>query len=174
MTPLALITGSVIIIVFSWFFSIKHRRYHGIPRFFSFESVFVLALLNHKLWFFNPFSPHQILSWIFLVGSALAGIAGYATLSKKGRPGANIEETTLLVRSGIYRFIRHPLYLSLLLLGTGILLKQSGPVQIIAGIVNAIALFFTARIEEREMVEKFGKEYEDYMKDTKMFIPFVF
>lgn len=173
MTPLTLITGSFIIFFFSWFFSIKHHRYHGIPRFFSFESVFILTALNLKAWFISPFSPLQIVSWMLLLGSAWAAIAGYVTLKRRGQPGDSIEETTLLVRSGIYRHIRHPLYLSLLMLGTGIMLKHAGQVQIIAGIVNTIALFLTARIEEREMVKKFGEEYEDYMKDTKMFIPFV-
>jgi len=173
MNLMTLAAGTLIILAFSWFYSIKHYRYHGIPRFFSFESVFILTALNLKAWFETPFSPLHLLSWILLVASAWAGIAGFLTLKIKGRPGANIEETTLLVKSGIYRFIRHPLYLSLLLLGTGIMLKDPGPVQIIAGIVNAIALFLTALIEEREMVEKFGEEYSKYMRHSKMFIPFV-
>lgn len=173
MTPLTLITGTVIILAFSWFYSIKHRRYHGIPRFFSFESVFILGALNLRIWFDDPVSPLHILSWIFLLASALTGIAGYLTLSKKGRPGKNIEETTQLVRSGIYGLIRHPLYLSLFLLGSGIMLKDPGPVQITAGIVNGVALFLTSRIEEKEMLEKFGEEYRDYMRHSNMFIPFI-
>jgi protein-S-isoprenylcysteine O-methyltransferase Ste14 len=116
MTLLTLITGTGIIVAFSWFYSIKHHRYHGIPRFFSFESVFILGALNLGIWFDDPFSPLNILSWILLLGSAWSGIAGYLTLSKKGRPGKNIEETTQLVKTGIYGLIRHPLYLSLLLL----------------------------------------------------------
>ncbi len=173
MNFLTLIAGSVIILAFSWFYSVKHYRYHGIPRFFSFESIFILTALNLKGWFENPLSPLQLISWILLLASAWAGIAGFLTLKIKGRPGVNIEETTLLVESGIYRYIRHPLYLSLLLLGTAIVLKNPGPVQITAGIVNAIALFLTALIEEKEMIEKFGEEYKKYMKHTQMFIPFV-
>lgn len=45
--------------------------------------------------------------------------------------------------------------------------------SIIAGLVNLIALGVTAYIEEKEMVEKFGQQYRDYMKETKMFIPFI-
>ena len=173
MNPLVLITGTIIILVFSWLISVRQHRYHGIPRFFSFESIFILTSLNLKVWFENPLSPFQILSWLLLLGSVWTAIAGFVTLKKKGLPGTNFEETTQLVVSGIYRHIRHPLYLSLLLLGSGIMLKDPGPVQIITGMVNAIALFLTALVEEKEMIGKFGEEYEIYMKNSKMFIPFV-
>ena len=165
--------GTVLIIVISWFISIRDRRYHGISRFFSFESVFILALLNLRIWFVNPFSILQIISWILLTLSAYTVIAGYLLLSRKGNPDGNPENTSILVKSGIYKYVRHPLYLSLFLLGTGVMLKNPEKVQIALGIVNLIALWITARIEENEMIAKFGDEYREYMKDSKMFIPFL-
>jgi protein-S-isoprenylcysteine O-methyltransferase Ste14 len=84
-----------------------------------------------------------------------------------------MEETTSLINSGLYRYIRHPLYLSLILGGFGIMMKDPGWTQILLAGGNFIALYVTARVEEGEMIGKFGKEYTDYMKDTKMFIPFV-
>jgi len=169
-----LVTGTIIIVVFSWFFSIRAKRYHGITRFFSFESIFILFLLNYRLWFHDAFNWHQIISWIFLFGSIYPAVAGFLTLKREGKPKDNLENTTVLVRSGIYKYIRHPLYCSLLLLGTGIVCKDPGSLQIILGIINIAAIYFTARIEEKEMTAKFGEQYLDYMKDTKMFIPFVF
>ena len=170
----ALIKGTIIIILFSWYYSIKAKRYHGIARFFSFESIYILILLNYRLWFRDAFSWHQIISWIFLFASIYPGIAGYLTLRNRGEAKDHFENTTRLVRSGIYRYIRHPLYCSLLLLGTGTMFKDPGPIQIIAGIINALAVYFTALIEEKEMILKFGNQYSEYMKDTKMFIPFLF
>lgn len=169
-----LVTGTIIIIVFSWFYFVRAKRYHGITRFFSFESIFILFLLNYRLWFRDAFNWLQIISWIFLFASIYPGIAGFLTLKRVGKPKENFENTTALVRSGIYNYIRHPLYCSLLLLGTGIAFKDPGPFQIIPGIINIIAIYFTARIEEKEMTAKFGEQYIDYMKDTKMFIPFLF
>ena len=169
-----LTAGTVLIIVFSWYFSVKAKRYHGIARFFSFESIFILFLLNYRFWFRDAFNWHQVISWIFLVGSIYPGIAGYLTLRRQGKPKENFENTTVLVRSGIFGYIRHPLYCSLLLLGTGIMFKQPGTFQIVAGIINIFAIYLTARIEEKEMIVRFGDQYIDYMKDTKMFIPFLF
>jgi protein-S-isoprenylcysteine O-methyltransferase Ste14 len=166
--------GTILIIVFSWFLSIKHRRYHGIARFFSFESIFILVLLNYRVWFLKPLSPLQLLSWILLFSSVWFVLAGYFQLRNIGKPqGGNFENTTVLVKKGLYKYIRHPLYLSLFLLGTGVLLKNTGTYQLVLGAVNLFAVYLTARIEESEMVTRFGDEYRVYMKETKMFIPFV-
>jgi protein-S-isoprenylcysteine O-methyltransferase Ste14 len=168
-----LISGTIFIVLFSWFLSIKFRRYHGIARFFAFESVFILVLLNYKVWFITPFSVQQILSWILLIYSAYIAVAGYLTLKRKGKPDSNFENTSVLVKSGLYYYIRHPLYLSIFLLGSGVMLKHMGIVQLSLGAVNLIAIYLTARIEEKEMIVRFGDEYRDYMNETKMFIPFL-
>lgn len=168
-----LLIGTIFIILFSWFLSIKYKRYHGIARFFAFESVFILVLLNYKVWFTTPFSVPQIISWVLLILSAYIVADGYLTLKRKGKPDSNFENTSVLVKSGLYGYIRHPLYLSIFLLGTGVMLKQIGMLQLSLGAVNLVAIYITARIEEREMIAKFGEEYKDYMKETRMFIPFL-
>jgi protein-S-isoprenylcysteine O-methyltransferase Ste14 len=169
----ALITGTVFILLFSWFLSLRYKRYHGIARFFAFESVFILVLLNYKVWFTDPSSLFQLISWILLILSLYVAITGYQLLKEKGKPTANFENTSLLVRSGIYGYIRHPLYLSIFLLGTGIVLKDPHSVQLVLGLINLVAIYVTSRIEEKEMIAKFGDEYKAYMTQTKMFIPFI-
>jgi len=173
MNYFALITGTVLIILFSWFLSIRYKRYHGIARFFAFESIFILVLLNIRVWFVTPFSPLQIISWILLLLSIYVVTTGYLLLKRKGKPDANFENTSLLVKSGIYKYIRHPLYLSIFLLGTGIMLKNPATFQLILGIINLVAVYVTASIEENEMIAKFGDDYRLYMTETKMFIPFI-
>lgn len=168
-----IIAGTISIMLFSWFLSIKHKRYHGITRFFAFESVFFLVLLNYKVWFISPFSFQQIISWIILILSAYVVLTGYMLLKREGKPGKNFENTSEIVKSGIYHYIRHPLYLSVFLFGTGVMLKDTGYLQVALGLVNLIAIWFTARIEEREMIAKFGNDYREYMKETRMFIPFL-
>jgi protein-S-isoprenylcysteine O-methyltransferase Ste14 len=173
MNYIFLISGTVFIVLFSWFLSIKYRRYHGIARFFAFESVFILVLMNYRVWFNNPFSALQIISWILLFYSAYVVIDGYLLLKRMGKPDNNFENTSVLVKTGIYRYIRHPLYLSIFLFGTGVMLKNPEPVQLTLAFINLIAIYLTARIEEKEMIAKFGDQYLEYMKATKMFIPFI-
>ena len=152
--------------------SIRHKRLHGIPRFFSFVSIYLMVLLNMKVWFHDPFSLHQIVSWILLIFSAYFGLAGFFLLKRRGKPSENFENTTILVKTGVYSLIRHPLYFSLFLLGTGIMMKDITPLTILLGAINLTAIWFTALMEEKEMIEKFGEPYKEYMKETKMFIPF--
>ncbi len=165
--------GTAMIIAFSWIFSLKEKRYHGIARFFSFESIFILLILNIRHWFRDPFSHHQIISWILLFGSLYPAIAGYLLLKSRGKSEDSFENTTVLVKSGIYKYIRHPLYCSLLLLGTGVMFKDPRACQLILGAINLIAIYLTARIEEKEMASRFGESYLQYMKETRMFIPYI-
>lgn len=173
MSITAIVTGTVLIILFSWFLSVRHKRYHGIPRFFAFESIYLLVLLNIRVWFHDPFSLHQLISWILLIMSAYFGLAGFIVLKNRGKSGRNFEDTTILVKSGPYKFIRHPLYLSLFLLGTGVMMKNPTSSTMILGAVNLLAVYLTSRIEETEMVERFGDPYREYMKETRMFIPYI-
>ena len=174
MNIFTIVCGSVIIILFSWFLSIKHKRYHGIARFFSFESIFILVLLNYRVWFRDPFSLTQIISWVLLISSIYFGIAGIILLKNIGKPqGGNFENTSVLVKKGLYGYIRHPLYFSLLLLGTGVMMKKPELLQLVLGAVNILAIYLTARMEEHEMIVKFGDEYRVYMKESKMFIPYL-
>jgi protein-S-isoprenylcysteine O-methyltransferase Ste14 len=169
------IGGSLLIVWFSWWLSIREGRYHGIYRFFAFESILILCILNAHVWFSKPFSPHQLISWILLVASAIMALHGYWLLTVLGKPDGKFENTSVIVTRGAYKYIRHPLYCSLLLLGTGVFLKDpiSIPGFAIAWI-NMLALYFTAREEEKEMIAKFGDAYRHYMKYTTMFIPYLF
>lgn len=170
---IALLGGTIFILWFSWNLSLKYKRYHGIARFFAFESVFILFLMNVRTWFIEPFTPIHLLSWFILLFSIYPVVAGYLLLKREGKPSVNFENTSKLVKSGIYGYIRHPLYLSVFLFGTGIMLKDLHSVQLSLGTINLIAVFLTAKIEENEMIAKFGDEYREYMKETKMFIPYI-
>jgi protein-S-isoprenylcysteine O-methyltransferase Ste14 len=166
--------GTLFLVVFSWKFSIRAKRYHGIARFFAFESLLVMITLNSGPWFQAPGIPQQIVSWFFLGISIYMALHGAFLLVKMGKPKGDLENTSKLVTTGLYGLIRHPLYASLVYLGFGAFLKQVTPVTVLLVVINTIALFITAKVEEGEMLAKFGEEYRNYMKVTKRFIPFVF
>ena len=161
------------IVAFSWPW-LRNSRSHGFYRFFAFESILGLILLNAPRWFRDPFSPRQIVSWLLLLASAFLAAHGFYLLRVIGRPQSGIESTRTLVTLGAYRYIRHPLYASLLAFAWGAFLKDiSLPGALLAGIATA-ALFATGRVEEVENKLKFGDAYAEYMKKSKMFIPFLF
>ena len=163
---------SIGLIIWSWK-SLWNRQVHGFYRFFTFESILALIIINTKAWFTNPFSATQIISWILLLGSIIMAIQGFYLLHTIGRPTKGIEDTTILVRTGVYKYIRHPLYSSLILIAWGALLKD---IALLSAILVTLATMFsvaTAMVEEKENLQRFGKEYASYMKSTKRFLPFL-
>jgi protein-S-isoprenylcysteine O-methyltransferase Ste14 len=161
--------------------SLAAPRSHGFYRFFAWEAILGLALLNLDVWFRAPFSWHQLISWPLLVISAFWVIVGVRLLKGRGEPDAQrddvplvaFEKTTTLVTTGAYRYIRHPLYSSLLFLTWGVFFKApSWPGGLLA-LAATLFLVATVRVEEAENLRFFGEAYREYMKRTKMFIPFL-
>jgi protein-S-isoprenylcysteine O-methyltransferase Ste14 len=162
--------------------SLAAPRSHGFYRFFAWVAILGLALLNVDVWFRDPFSWHQLISWPLLVASAYLAIAGVRLLRQRGEPDARrdevplvaFERTTTLVTTGAYHYIRHPLYSSLLFLAWGIFFKDPSWAGGLLALAATLTLVATARVEEAENLRFFGEAYRDYMKRTRMFIPFLF
>lgn len=154
---------------------------HGFYRFFSWECVLWLFVSDYKLWFDDPLSIRQIFSWIFLFLSVYLVVAGVLLLKKKGKPLKNrdekelfqFEKTSELIDQGIFKYIRHPLYSSLLFLTWGIFLKNIDTSLLFVAVSSSLFLFFTAIFDEKECIKYFGNQYAEYMKRTKRFIPFI-
>jgi protein-S-isoprenylcysteine O-methyltransferase Ste14 len=108
---------------------------------------------------------------------------GVRSLRSQGKPVARreaepqllaFENTSTLVTTGIYRYIRHPLYSSLLFLTWGIFFKSITWLGILLAVAATLFLFATALAAEAECVRFFGAPYQEYMKRSKRFVPFIF
>ena len=177
----AFVLLSIPIIIISWK-SLKNRKSHGFYRFFSWEAILVLLVFKIEYWFKNPFSVNQIISWILLLISLWLVFAGIFTLKRHGKQKISREEENLyafektseLVKSGIYKYIRHPMYSSLIFLSWGIYLKNPDWILLPVAVISSLFLVLTAIADEKECIEYFGDDYKEYMKNTKQFIPFIF
>jgi protein-S-isoprenylcysteine O-methyltransferase Ste14 len=172
--------GSIIILLVSRK-SLLHPRSHGFYRFFAWELLLIMLVHNLGDWFHDPMAWYQLISWLLLIISLILVILGVRLLRKIGRQDAErsdpalmgMEKTSQLVTVGLYRYIRHPLYSSLLFLGWGLFFKS--PSWLDAGLALLCTGFLvaTARVEERENISYFGDQYREYVKHSKMFIPFI-
>jgi protein-S-isoprenylcysteine O-methyltransferase Ste14 len=163
--------------------SLKDTHTHGFYRFFAFELLLGLILWNAPLWWHDPFSGRQLAAWFLGAVSIGLAIEGFRLLRVIGRPApANVESanlafenTTKLVTVGAYRWIRHPLYASLLALAWSAYLKNPTGLASMAMTLGASGfLLATALAEEHENLKRFGAAYADYKQRTRRFIPFVF
>jgi len=173
--------GSVGLIIISRK-SLLQPRSHGFYRFFAWEILLVMLLHNLDGWFRDSLVWYQLVSWVLLITCLVLVILGVKLLRKIGRQDAGrsdpsllgMEKTSRLVMVGLYRYIRHPLYSSLLFLAWGIFFKSPSWLDAGLALLCTIFLTATARVEERENINYFGDEYEEYMRHSKMFIPFIF
>jgi protein-S-isoprenylcysteine O-methyltransferase Ste14 len=140
-----------------------------------------LAVSNYSFWFDDPFCAHQLFSWFFLFLSIYLLVAGVGVLRKSRKTAMlrddkalfGFEKTTALVDYGIYKYIRHPMYASLLFLTWGICFKNFTLPLLVVAFLSSVFLYLTALCDEKECVRFFGQPYADYMKRSKRFIPFV-
>jgi len=174
-------TLSILVILVSWK-SLKSHRNHGFYRFFSWECILWLLVSNIQFWFEDPFGLRQVISWILLFASIYYVVAGVILMKKIGKPKKSsereelygFEKTTELIDHGIFRYIRHPLYGSLMLLSWGIFLKNVSFPLFFVAMASTVFLYVTALYDEKECIQFFGTQYKQYMKRTKMFVPFLF
>lgn len=161
--------------------SLLNIQKHGLYRLMSWITASALILLNIEYWFYEPYSYSQLGSWALLLASIISVIYGTVSLLH-GSPDKHriddslleIEKTTVLVTSGAYRYVRHPIYASILLGVWGVFLKHVSWFGLILASLASISAIVTAKKEECENTQYFGNDYRAYMKKTKRFIPFVY
>ena len=179
---IAFVVLSACLVYVSWG-SLRAPRSHGFYRFFAWEIIVALFLLNMDAWFRNPFAWHQVVSWFLLIVCIIPLAFGVHSLARQGKPAKHreaepqllaFEKTTTLVTTGIYYYIRHPLHSSLLFLAWGIFFKIPTWFGTLLALAATLFLVATAKADEAECIRFFGPAYEAYMKQTKMFVPFLF
>ena len=123
----------------------------------------------------RPFVP--LTAWLGLIPllSALWLFRrSHHDLGKNWSVTLKVREQHELIRHGVYRWVRHPMYSSFFLLGVAQLLLIPNWFAGAAGLLGATLLFvFRAFREERMMIDIFGDEYRSYMAETKRIIPWV-
>lgn len=119
--------------------------------------------------YFEPQFIGYVWAYGQLVGSPVV-IAGLLLLYK-GWKEVFFFRNDVLVDSGIYRVIRHPQYLGLLLVTLGqFLVWPTIPTAILWPILAAL-YYRQARKEEAVLSEKFGAAFREYASKTPMFLP---
>ena len=161
---------------------LRHPGSHGFYRFFVWQGILSLFILHHPIWPSDVFNAPKYLSSILMLASIFLVVAGWFELKRKGNASPSrkddalfrFEKTTSLVSSGIFRYIRHPMYTSLLLLAWGAFCQRPTAPSIVIVVLTTIFLFLTARTDEKECLDYFGDTYQSYKEKTWAFVPYVY
>jgi protein-S-isoprenylcysteine O-methyltransferase Ste14 len=110
--------------------------------------------------------------WLLIVSGVIA-LAGFLALGRNLTPHPKPRTDGTLVRHGIYRLIRHPLYSSLVVGAVGwALLWQSIP-ALACALLLAWVLNAKASVEEHWLAKQFP-DYAEYARHTRRFIPWIY
>jgi len=137
--------------------------------------VFAQSLLLLYLFLTGPVIPTNLLSSILeLSGIGLGLWSIWSMRITAIQITADIAPDSNLVTDGPFEFVRHPIYLAVILVSLGLLLNEVTTLRIISALLLTFDLVIKAMYEEKLLVAYFKKGYEDYQKKTKMFIPFIY
>jgi protein-S-isoprenylcysteine O-methyltransferase Ste14 len=139
----------------------------------------ILAILFAVVWITDSFFFHyttflnEFLSqWLRLPPAFFFLIlSGYLARTGLSMVFGEIREDSTVIRKGVFNWVRHPIYLSEILLYLGMLLIS---VSLAAGVVWLMAIAFLhyiSRLEEKLLLARFGEAYEQYMQEVPMWIP---
>ena len=118
-----------------------------------------------------PAGLSRLLGWICIALWALIALPAVATFAGKGTSMIPLTESRVLVKTGLYRFTRNPMYLGLAFLqaGMGLLWGQPWILVMLVPVIIVLQIF-TIAWEERYLERRFGDEYRAYRARVRRWI----
>ena len=138
----------------------------------------VLFCLFMALWISDMFlkyssflNEHVPLGVRMPIGIIILTLAGYLVVKAHSIVFGKQSQSQGVIRKGVFRFVRHPMYLSEILLYLGLLVLYISLAAVFIWVIAILFLHYISRYEEKLLLAKFGKEYEQYMREVPMWFP---
>ncbi len=120
------------------------------------------TLLNNYIPFYTVRLPLGIILMIIAVYLAWNGVRIIF---------GKVRETPVVIKEGIYGIVRHPIYLSEILFYLSLSAFIISLAALALWIVAVWFLYYISRFEEKLLLDRFGDDYRQYMKDVPMYFP---
>lgn len=112
-----------------------------------------------------------------VVGAALValglviGLAGVREFHRQGTPTSPYQAAKTLVRTGVFRFTRNPMYLGFVLLTMGVAIAFNSVAFLVSALLLVVLLQVAViRPEERYLAKRYGADFEAYLRGTRRWI----
>lgn len=117
--------------------------------------------------------PHLGLFWI--IAGMIFRFISIWSLGRFFTVDVTIRRNHKLKKDGLYRLIRHPSYAGSVISFIGFGLSLNNWISLIIIIISIIyAMLNRIKIEEKVLIDHFGSEYTEYMKNTYRLIPWIY
>lgn len=138
-------------------------------------SLYVLMqfILLAVLVFSSTRTP-SIISFILAAGAILLGLAAMLAMTKPTLTMMpEIARGAELSTTGLYKYIRHPMYVALMILGLAMFVQDITFLRLVVYLMLVVILVLKANYEERLLANHYPK-YRAYQKKTKRFLPGIY
>lgn len=135
-----------------------------------------------SIWIVDSFVVHYStflsdrISWIIRIPVAVVILFFSSYLARSGLRivFGNERETPVIIREGVFNLVRHPIYLGAILLYLGLIILTFSILSAAFWIVIILFYYFISKYEEKILLNQFGDDYQKYIDDVPMFIPYIF
>ena len=137
------------------------------------QAVSYAFLWQGAFWARTPEAWQVALSVLFLLLAMSLSWTATPALGQQWRMDAGLNADHELIRSGVYRILRHPIYASMLCVFLGTRIVTSWPWFLAAAVVFFVGTEIRVRIEDSLLVSRFGEQFREYAHSTSAYVPFV-
>ena len=152
----------------------KKDRLFLFPALIVWILILVTSVGNIRDPLFSSKSPMNVVgALIFLIGLAIR-LSAAVSLNRSYSWTLEIRDEHRLVKDGLYRYVRHPIYTGVLLSAFAVPIYATSFLGFLFALTVMPLFIYRIGVEEKMLIEEYGDEYLKYMKATSKLIPYIY
>ncbi len=136
--------------------------------------ILIVSLENLDYPVYTVQSPLNIVGAIMFIIGLIISISAQVTINTNYSWTLEIREGHTLVENGLYKYVRHPIYLGTIIGVISIPIYTSSITGFLISLLSIPLFAYRIRLEERMLVEEFGDAYKQYRERTWKLFPFIY
>ena len=174
----------IVLVVPAIILAYKNKSKYKLPRkedlLFEIPGLVILLALVYvsfqnieDITFTGP-TPYMVLGAVMFIVSLIIRISAHMTIGSNYSWALEIREGHTLVKNGLYRYVRHPIYLGTILGAMSIPVFTASLMGFLIGLLTFPLFVYRIIIEEKMLIEEFGDEYLEYIEETWRLVPLLY